>query len=593
MSGNAKVGTIYVEFLGDTANYQKACDDVQKVNTGLNTGVINLNQSLDLLAKGLDLAGTATKIYVGATTEAYGSIAQFNRMTGTTVEQGGKWHDMLEKMGLDISDMSFAFKAFSNNVDTAFNDPKSGATLAFKKLGVSLTDSNGKLRDSNTLMLETLSALGRMPDGTAKNALAMDTLGRSYTNLSKVIAEGTDAQKEFANTTTDMTYQGMQDFKKYTDATNKFNASLKDIEVSVGSKMLPALTAITDFLTNSFLPTIDTVLAHISGMGQMFGKEMVVFGNAAFDVNDAIADTSIGKMLGFKPANRAGLNNYAAGLNVPLGIHNAQESYREPETGSGISSGGTSVFDQLGNYIGSGSSGSSGGSSGSGSGGSGSSLGSGGGSGGGSSGWTPYKMEAAKKVAMAAARGDLVGMHAAMIDLTRGPAWNQFENGMTNYDAVNPASPLHKQYADNGTDITGSATQFSGGAEAEGYGDYLDVATMANKLSNMETSPEVRAILNKYLSGYNPTQKEKFKEQYAWNSELGAMQGIGKTDQYGADATTRMGLSDIFTREFSRLTSGENAKYDTSGNVIVYLNLDGKQVSQAVFNKLQLLGVKT
>ncbi len=58
---------------------------------------------------------------------------------------------------------------------------------AFAKLGVSVTDVNGNLKDQRTLFLDTMTALQKVENQTERNALQFDIFGRSGIELGQVI----------------------------------------------------------------------------------------------------------------------------------------------------------------------------------------------------------------------------------------------------------------------------------------------------------------------------------------------------------------------------------------------------------------------
>lgn len=64
---------------------------------------------------------------------------------------------------------------------------------AYASLGVTVTDENGKLRDSETVYWELIDALGNVEDETERDALAMDLFGKSAKELNPLIETGTEA----------------------------------------------------------------------------------------------------------------------------------------------------------------------------------------------------------------------------------------------------------------------------------------------------------------------------------------------------------------------------------------------------------------
>ena len=63
---------------------------------------------------------------------------------------------------------------------------------AYKQLGVSVTDANGQLRDSETVYWECIDALGAIENETERDALAMQLFGKSAQELNPLIAQGSE-----------------------------------------------------------------------------------------------------------------------------------------------------------------------------------------------------------------------------------------------------------------------------------------------------------------------------------------------------------------------------------------------------------------
>lgn len=69
---------------------------------------------------------------------------------------------------------------------------------SFASLGVSITDSTGQLRPAEEVFYDVIDALGQVQNGTERDALAMDLLGKSAQDLNPLILQGSDAMRELA-----------------------------------------------------------------------------------------------------------------------------------------------------------------------------------------------------------------------------------------------------------------------------------------------------------------------------------------------------------------------------------------------------------
>ncbi|MDY4231808.1 MAG: hypothetical protein SOX74_06985 [Candidatus Faecousia sp.] len=70
---------------------------------------------------------------------------------------------------------------------------------AYDKLGVSVMNAGGSLRDSDTVYWEVIDALGKIENETERDALAMQILGKSAQELNPLIEQGAERIQELGD----------------------------------------------------------------------------------------------------------------------------------------------------------------------------------------------------------------------------------------------------------------------------------------------------------------------------------------------------------------------------------------------------------
>lgn len=92
-------------------------------------------------------------------------------------------------------------KSMGKNIKSMDSARKGSAAYAdaYKKLGVSVTDANGELRNSNDVYWDCIDALGSIQNETERDALAMQLFGKSAQELNSVIEAGSEAFKELGD----------------------------------------------------------------------------------------------------------------------------------------------------------------------------------------------------------------------------------------------------------------------------------------------------------------------------------------------------------------------------------------------------------
>lgn len=167
---------------------------------------------------------------------------------------------------------------------------------AFDALGISVTDSNGELRDSETVWQETIKALGKMENETDRDALAMRLMGGAARDLNPLIADGGETYKNVADT---MKKYGL-DFidQKTLDKANAFNDQLDTMKAvgllafqSIGAKLAevlaPALEKVVEAVgkfagwLGNLNPVILAVIGGIAGLVALIAPALLLFGALA------------------------------------------------------------------------------------------------------------------------------------------------------------------------------------------------------------------------------------------------------------------------------------------------------------------------
>lgn len=174
---------------------------------------------------------------------------------------------------------------------------------AFKKIGVSVTDANGNLRNSEDIFQDVLKGLGEMTNETERDAVAQQILGRSAAELNPLIEDGGETYKMVADTLSkyDLDYIDQDTL----DKANEFNDQLDMMKLlgsvalaQVGSQLAaylaPALEKVVDLVgrfanwLSSLDPRLLTVIGAIAGVIAVIAPLLIGLGKLAFAVSSII-----------------------------------------------------------------------------------------------------------------------------------------------------------------------------------------------------------------------------------------------------------------------------------------------------------------
>lgn len=125
---------------------------------------------------------------------------------------------------------------------------------AFRSLGVDFYDANGKLRDTNELISDTVLALSQMEAGEERDTLVQTLFGADYERVNKLLAQGKDGVDELLSSADDLDLTILGNFAKGKPAEafnelgidlRKANGELKTMD-EVLTETLFALSRISD-----------------------------------------------------------------------------------------------------------------------------------------------------------------------------------------------------------------------------------------------------------------------------------------------------------------------------------------------------------
>ena len=152
------------------------------------------------------------------------------------------------------------------------------AAAAYAKLGVSVTNSDGSLRDSEEVYWEVIEALGNVENETERDALAMEILGKSAQDLNPLIEAGSDRMRELAQEANKAGYVLSDDllaaYRAFDDQLQKLSNGATAAKNALGTVLLPILTQLAGEgveLLGEFTRGIQAANGDLSKIGDVVG----------------------------------------------------------------------------------------------------------------------------------------------------------------------------------------------------------------------------------------------------------------------------------------------------------------------------------
>lgn len=222
----------------------------------LNKNLTESQKRIIKYADGVRKIGKTITIMGAAATAAFGAIVM------KTTEMGAQLDDMSNRTNIAVEELSalgYAARMSGTSIENVeavlmklsrrMNDVANGggqAKEAFEELGISVLDSQGKLRPTIEVLKEGATKLAEMEDKTKQAALSMDLFGQtSGPELLLLLQQGGDGIEELMKKAEElgivMSEEAAADAARFSDRLSDLRESLGAAARTIGGILLPPL----------------------------------------------------------------------------------------------------------------------------------------------------------------------------------------------------------------------------------------------------------------------------------------------------------------------------------------------------------------
>lgn len=259
-------GSIFVN--NDEAN--KSIAETEKKGKGVAT---TLGSGVKTAAKwGAAVLGGATAAATGLTALATKSastadtIDKMSQKIGVSREAYQELDFICSQSGMDVNKLQSGMKSLVSAMDGAASGTASNVEQ-FKKLGVSVTDANGNLRNSEDVMWETMEALQNCGNETEKTRLATELFGKSGTEMMPLLNGASGSIEEMKNKAHDLGLvlgdEAIDNGVKLTDTMDQMKRSLSAVGTKLGAGLMPILQQVCQSVID-YMPQIQAFFDEFS-----------------------------------------------------------------------------------------------------------------------------------------------------------------------------------------------------------------------------------------------------------------------------------------------------------------------------------------
>ena len=229
---------------------------------------------------------------IGATQGLAAAISKIKREAGLTEEEASKLIFAFKHYGLSSDDASRSLGILAKKLK-GVQDEETGVATGGKStaailadLGIKSVDAAGNLAPMGTIMPQIADVFKAMPDGISKTGLAMQLFGRSGKDMIPVLNQGSEGLKALGLDAEKlgvvMDEKAVVAAKNLTFAQRDLGEAFKGLQISVGTAIIPAMTALTLEFTNGVVAVRKYVEEGLDRAGPLLAK----FGDVLQNVTD-------------------------------------------------------------------------------------------------------------------------------------------------------------------------------------------------------------------------------------------------------------------------------------------------------------------
>ena len=256
---------------------------------GISTAAAALAASIGALTvksgKWADDLNTMSKVYSIGTGELQKYAAAAD-LVDVSTEDIAKSHIKLEKQMMSASKGTGA------------------SAEAFAKLGVSVTNADGSLKNGDAVWQETIKALGSMENETERDALAMQLMGKSAANLNPLIEDGGETYKQVADTLAkyDLDFidqDTLNQANEFNDALDTMKTvgmvAFQQLGTQLAAYLAPAMEKVVDVVGrlaawfSNLSPRTQAIIAGVAAFVAVLAPLLIGLGKVSFAISSILS----------------------------------------------------------------------------------------------------------------------------------------------------------------------------------------------------------------------------------------------------------------------------------------------------------------
>ena len=262
-------GSILINSDDAEKSIQKTESKAKNLASALGNGIKAAAKWGAAIAGGAAAAGAGLMKIANSSAEAADEVDKMSQKIGLSKEGFQEWKYAMGQSGVDIGVMQNGVKTLTALMDKA-NEGTASAKETFEQLGVSIYDSNGALKDQETMMSDTIMALASMADSTERARLSTELFGRAGTELEPLLNSGADGIQELMDRAHElglvMSDEAVNAGVVFGDTLADVKSSLGMVATNIGVEVMPVIQSLLEWVLEHMPEIQATVCAVMDGI---------------------------------------------------------------------------------------------------------------------------------------------------------------------------------------------------------------------------------------------------------------------------------------------------------------------------------------
>lgn len=317
MSDKRIVASLGIRLSTDLAEFQqgmnKAVKKFKRMSNQIKKVGKNLSKNLTLPIIG---AGAGMLVASNRAADYADKIDKASIRTGLARKTLQELAYVADQAGVEYSSIEGAVTKLTRSMSDA-DYGSIRQVQAFKKLGMSVRDSNGEMRKMKDVFPEVIGKLSLMDNETERNALSMELFGRGALTLVPLLAElGSKGIAELTKKANDlglvMGDNAISDLVAYKDSMSTLKQEFQAVSRKIAIGFIPIIQTVIVLIRQNIIPLVQRWVTSFSKLSQETKKIIIVIAGVVAAIGPLLF--VFGKIISIVPMLINGIGSFIKAL---------------------------------------------------------------------------------------------------------------------------------------------------------------------------------------------------------------------------------------------------------------------------------------